>query len=602
MSLLQKAAETYDNHKTLVGVMQEGHDVPLAPIAHQTTKAQICVTLDKQGNYSSAEIMDEKIIIPVTEESAGRSGKTIRPHPLCDQISYLYPTNKDNRYDVYLEQLRAWQKSDYSHPKLLPILRYVEKGTLVQDLVNAGLVKLNDNGEPEKEKDMVCWRVWTDDAAVPSECWRDITLFDAFVGYILYKKETERPALCLVSGKRIAPAVQHPKGVSAINGNAKLISANDTSGFTFRGRFLDDTQAVSVSFEASQKAHNALRWLIADQSVTIAGRSFLCWNPKGFRTLSVVGNFRKQKQAEVIQKPSDYREELLASLLSYKKDLPDSADVIIAVFDAATSGRLSVTYYNELRGSDFLQRMHDWEETCCWFNGPYGIQTPGLYQIVHSTFGMKRSEGEHEKWEADDKVLKQQMQRLVCCRVDRSRMPTDIVKALVNRVSNPNGCGVSLWRKTVFVACAVLNKYIKERNGTEAMSWSLDTCDRSFQYGRLLAVMERAELDYYRKTNEDRQTNAIKALAEFRRRPFSVYERVDSHLRVAYLPRMDAWACQRYLRLKGEIMQVISSSDKEELNKPLKDIYLLGYDLQRAAFFKSETEEIKQDENESEEA
>ena len=29
------------------------------------------------------------------------------------------------------------------------------------------------------------------------------------------------------------------------------------------------------------------------------------------------------------------------------------------------------------------------------------------------------------------------------------------------------------------------------------------------------------------------------------------------------------------------------TNDKNELNKPLDDIYLLGYDLQRNAFFKS---------------
>ena len=47
--------------------------------------------------------------------------------------------------------------------------------------------------------------------------------------------------------------------------DAKLISSNDKSGFTYRGRFIDAEQTFSVSFEASQKAHNALRWLIGKQ-------------------------------------------------------------------------------------------------------------------------------------------------------------------------------------------------------------------------------------------------------------------------------------------------------------------------------------------------
>ncbi len=46
---------------------------------------------------------------------------------------------------------------------------------------------------------------------------------------------------------------------------AKLISSNDTSGFTFLGRFLTSEQACGVSLEVSQKAHNALLWLISRQ-------------------------------------------------------------------------------------------------------------------------------------------------------------------------------------------------------------------------------------------------------------------------------------------------------------------------------------------------
>ena len=33
-------------------------------------------------------------------------------------------------------------------------------------------------------------------------------------------------------------------------------------------------------------------------------------------------------------------------------------------------------------------------------------------------------------------------------------------------------------------------------------------------------------------------------------------------------------------------MNIIAGFPEEELNKPLQDIYLLGYDLQRSTFFK----------------
>lgn len=129
------------------------------------------------------------------------------------------------------------------------------------------------------------------------------------------------------------------------------------------------------------------------------------------------------------------------------------------------------------------------------------------------------------------------------------------------------------------------------------MAWELSKKDRSFQYGRLLAAMERAEADYYYRTQESRQTNAIKFMAEYRQRPFFVFERVNRHLHQAYLSRIQPWQAARYERLVGEIFDILREFPEEELNKPLNDLYLMGYELQRNTFFeKNETNDnIKED-------
>lgn len=131
------------------------------------------------------------------------------------------------------------------------------------------------------------------------------------------------------------------------------------------------------------------------------------------------------------------------------------------------------------------------------------------------------------------------------------------------------------------------------------MAWELDKQDRSFQFGRLLAVMERAEADFYQKINEERQTNAIKFLSEFRQRPWHVFERINLQLQKAYLPRIAKMQRNRYERLVGEITSILKDipevQTEADLNTPLKDIYLMGYELQRNEFFtkkeKTETEE-----------
>ena len=126
------------------------------------------------------------------------------------------------------------------------------------------------------------------------------------------------------------------------------------------------------------------------------------------------------------------------------------------------------------------------------------------------------------------------------------------------------------------------------------MSWDLNEPDRSFQFGRLLAAMDQAEADYYYLNGEkERQTNALKMMGAFRRRPFTVYEQVNLQLTNAYLPRLKPWQKNRYQRAKAEIVSIISSFPKEELNKPLSELYLLGYDLQRRAFNK--TDDKKED-------
>ena len=146
-------------------------------------------------------------------------------------------------------------------------------------------------------------------------------------------------------------------------------------------------------------------------------------------------------------------------------------------------------------------------------------------------------------------------------------------------------------------ACSALQKYRYDtKQGGDEMAWGLDKKDRSFQYGRLLAVMDRVEADYYYKTQEKRQTNAIKYMSEFRQRPFYVFERVNRHLHQAYLNRVEPWQADRYERLVGEIFNVLSQFPEEDLNKPLADLYLMGYELQRNAFFTKN--EVKEEQGE----
>lgn len=589
MGLLQKAVETYDSHRAYASNNREGQTM-MAPVGHIITRAEIEITLNQDGHFVNAAAVDKtepKIIIPATESSAGRTSAPCA-HPLCDQIGYLIPNN-EKKYQLYIDQLSDWADSPYTHPKLAPVLHYVREKTILSDLAHCSLVKLDEKGMPDNEKRLVRWRIL---GAEPEACWLDQSLFDAFTEYYL-ASQTGNDELCMVTGAVGTIAAQHPKGIVSLNGNAKLISANDSSGFTYRGRFTEENQALTVSYEASQKAHNALRWLVDTQGVRAAfgGRTFLCWNPQG-RSI-IPAHLPFMRPPEPIFKPSDYHTALRTVLNSKKAELKLTDGVVLAAFDAATTGRLSLTYYNELQAHDFLERLHDWDAGCCWPHRNFGIQPPSLKQIVDCAFGTQRG----GKLETDDRVLKQQMQRLIACRVDRAAIGTDIVKSLTQRASRPQAYDQYVWEDILFTACAVIRKYRKDRFKEEwSMALEPERKDRSYQFGRLLAVMEKVERDTY-GVGESREPNAIRLQSVFCQRPMQTAANLEKQLERAYFPRLKPGSRIWYKNLMGQIMEMISACPGEDWDKPLDGTYLLGYYLQRAALYAKKNDEMEEKDN-----
>lgn len=578
MGLLQKACETYDAMAHRAGLVTQEEKEPLAPVSHIITRAQIEITLNGDGGFVSARAVakeEPKIIIPVTESSAGRTSAPCA-HPLCDQLGYLAPRDA-KKHALYLEALTDWAASQHTHPKLLPILNYVRRGTILTDLSDAGVIQLTPEGGPQDEKLLVRWVVVGLGEDLNGPCWQDQTLMKAFIAYSLAKQASASPVLCMISGETGAPASQHPKGIVAASGNAKLISANDSSGFTYRGRFSEDWQAATVGYHASQKAHNALRWLVANQGVSFGSRTFLCWNPQGEKLPPVTRPMaRRGGGGQHAANPSQYRQQLRETLSGWKEHLPPSAGVVIAAFDAATTGRLAVTYYNELMASDFLERLHNWDKFCCWEDHPNGIQSPSLYRIVSWAFGTPRD----GKPEIDDRILAQQMQRLTACRVDQGMFPLDVERALVEKASNLLVYEEENRQKLLFTACAVIRKYhwdhIKEEWG---MALDETCADRSYLFGRLLAIAEVVENSAYNDETR-RETNALRLQKTFTLRPLATWRVLEEKLE-PYYRQLNPGLRQYYRRLTQEIVDKLPATGSS-LNQKLDDSYLLGYYHQRA--------------------
>lgn len=593
---MQKAVETYDCHAALAGVPDAMRET-LTPISHIVQNAQIEVTIDANGNFISAAAVvkdkkserdETKTIIPATYKSSIRA-KSPCAHPLSDKLSYLIPSSTE-RHDLYLKQLSDWANSEYSHPKVMAVLKYIESESLLDDLERNGLVTKDSNGELDAryDDDFVRWRVTGDGAVAP--CWEDKSLIEAFIAYSEMLRDGSDSALCMITGEVLPIIEKHPKGVVSAAYGAKLISANDSSNFTYRGRFAEPSQAATISYVASQKAHNALRWVVANQGVIIGGRTFVCWNPKGKDVPNAMHSLLSvsdsQKKAAT---PSDYKKQLADAVNGWKLNLPDNEDVVIASFDAATTGRLSVTYYNELRASDFIDRLAHWQQTCCWENNQFGYQSPSVRQIAQCAFGVERTE-----WlDVDDRILKEQVQRLLHCVIDKAPMPSDIVQALMHRASMPLAYNNINRRKILFTACAAIYAYRTQAKKEEwTMSLDKEKKDRSYQFGRLLAVMEKVERDTY--TDEGREPNAIRMQSVFCEKPFHTTNIISGRLE-PYFNKLSPSSRAYYRSLIGKIMEELSNYDDAQLNRPLGDTYLMGYYLQRNELYTSKSNETKEE-------
>ncbi len=152
----------------------------------------------------------------------------------------------------------------------------------------------------------------------------------------------------------------------------------------------------------------------------------------------------------------------------------------------------------------------------------------------------------------------------------------------------------------VYTACAIIRKYRNDRKGKEVwkLTLNVEERNRSYLFGRLLAVAELAERRTYDK-EEMREPCAIRMQSVFSRRPMYAWRMIRENLN-PYLARMVPGARISYERWMDEIMEKLSLTDASELNRPLEDVYLLGYSHQRTAIFnqKKDADDKKEDKHE----
>ena len=627
MGWIQKLYETYENCEVQVGVIDGNKDkVPLLPIAHSTQNAHIEVVLNGKAEFLRARILekDESMtIIPVTEDSASRSSG-IAPHPLCDKLvyvagdfcTYVKKKNGEDYHYKYIEQLGAWCNSPFANRKVNIILSYLTKGKLISDLVKHKILVCDDKGMLDAKVKLgvgqqsdafIRFMVEIPDDNV-SAVWLDPKIYRSYVDFILSSQKEKE--LCYVKGEEIPCAEKHSAKIRNSADKGKLISSNDESGFTYRGRFENKRQVMNVGYEISQKAHNVLRWLIDRQGYKNGEQVIVAWgtrneaipNPLDDTFDILFGQPEKHVSTDL-----DFAKRLNQALAGYGYNLDITSEIIILGLDSATTGRLSISYYRELGGVDFLNRLEKWHSTCVWKHSykqiKDGLDERGKIKFKYITYTGAPSPKDiaiaaYGK-RISDKLKKTTVERLLPCIVDGSRMPYDLVNSAVNNISNPVGMDKWEWEKSLTITCALVKKYRYDKF-KEVWDMSLDENQkgRSYIFGRLLAIAQQIEEWALSTTGEKRSTNAERLMHQFKLHPYKTWGIITDKLN-PYLARLGPKATS-LVELMTRVNSMLTYEDFTSMRK-LDDSYILGYYCQRQVFIEekyrriaeSETKKIK---------
>lgn len=596
MSWFKNLTKTYDNVSEIVGIPDEKGNILLPPNHTTKSNSDVCVVIDSDGIFRSADPGKLTIPIPSTEDSESRSGRAVFPHPLHDQIGYL-STNEEKR-EKYLLQLGEWSEL---HPKVEAVRKYILNNTLIEDLQTCGI--------KTDEKMFVRFSVETLDDLTPN-LWEDKTVSEAWQRYCK-QKQSDETTLCYISGELLPITNKHPKNTNASTGNAKLISCNDNTNFTYKGRFSKPGQANAISIDASHKAHAMLKFLIATQGYKCDTQAIVTWavdngeaQPNLFEdSLGIYGKTIETERETLIEAQSeldfDYAKKLNYAIRGHgNSENLKNLNRLVAVIavDAATTGRMAVTFYKDLQENEYIERIINWHETCCWHfrsKGKSYISAPSADRIIAAVHGAPKGEGYN-------KVKKQSRERILNIMLNGEKIGKAWLNAAVNRVSNPfsydksdGGWDFYKWEAAINVACAIAKKHYLDNKEDFKLELEKTRNDRDYLYGRMLAIADKVEsharyLQDKKSDTDKRPTNAVRYMSAFAAKPFRTWE-VIYHQLNPYFQRLNGG--EWYQRELDEIMSLFKEGEYEN-DKPLNGKYLMGYSLQRRALNNNKNEEV----------
>ncbi|MFV0362628.1 MAG: type I-C CRISPR-associated protein Cas8c/Csd1 [Suipraeoptans sp.] len=647
MNWINELNSLYENNEAIAGKIKkvvkkgkkEGEEstLILLPPFHTTMAAQITITINDEGEFYRAEAVpaeDKLTVIPVTENSASRTARDY-PHPFCDKLRYLsgnymsyYRQSEEDiekgkekdysdRYIDYMKQLSDWKNSEYTHPKVMALYKYLSRNTIIKDLVNSRVILMEDGLFKEGEKiqgidsqeAFVRFRILSklvnieNETEVP-ECWLDKSLQNSYIDY--YISTLQERNFCYLTGDNVPITYLQPKKIRHEGDGAKLISCNDSENFTYRGRFKDKEEAFSVGYMTSQKIQNALKWIIRKQGMFVDELCIVMWEsnlqdiPKwNVDTDRIIDDYGWNDDYDG-EHDSETGESVAAKFNSamrgYTTKLGNTSRVVILALEAATSGRLAIVDNKVFDTARYIENIQYWHNTCFWSQTKlkdgksyhfYGMQ--GISELVTCICGRE----ENGSMVVNDNQFASSLnKRLLPCIYGKKPIPIDIVRNITNKASMPQSYDKRYnWEQVLSIACSLVKKYYFENKKEEwTVSLNKESKDRNYLYGRLLAVADRIEYRTYTEEDSKRVTNAMRYMTTFSQHPYQTWRLIEERIQ-PYLEKLNIKERLYYKKVLEEINDLF---DEESFcdNRKLEGLYLNGYHCQ-SSDFKNRKEEEK---------
>lgn len=629
MSWMQKLCEAYD-----AGIVcnQSKESSMLIPLGFTQKEVRYHVIIDRDGQFISADMLPDKtfLMIPSTPQAESRTGRNFAPYPLIEQLKYLvYGEECVQLFQRYMNQLKEWCEQPDA-PKCLQIVYdYLEKHTLLEDLESQPNFVLkyfkdtaNRRGMGADAKAMVCFSVQMPDNQ-SDDLWRRQDVQESWSRYLSVSMPGEK-IFCYVQGSMLPAIESHPK----VRGNAKLISAKDNEfPFQYKGRFVMDRSAATVSYGASIRAHNALDWLIARQGMQKYGMFWVVWNTNGAAMRMPIQENNdfdeaieaEEEEEEVTSRPvidmfKCYALQVKNAALGYGGRLHSynrerTNEAIIMGLEAATDGRMSITYYQECLGNDYVHRLEKWYKNCCWYYARKNkVKTPVPKEIAAAVMGMDAvfaAEADKKCEKSNTKRIRQIYSGILSCIIDEQSIPLDIVRGAFRRACMPHSFvsnkeqkwSRSAWENCVDTTCALIRfmqlsgrtnlpgSFVGDNLSAESdlmTSFVTDSENRDFLYGRLFAIADFIE-NVAAGNPRDYQTNAVRCMTKFAQRPYETWTLLHGEI-LPYLEKLGE-SGKRYQKKLGEIELLFPNEKRYDLSE-LSFTFLQGFSLQRQEFYR----------------